>query len=141
MTVFKSEPQSNDPFAAFYPQPFVRLTTFRKSGEAVPTTVWFAPDQAGHIYVTTQASAGKLKRIRHTARVQLAPADFAGNLLPGYAAVAGSAREITPAEHKLAEAAFLTKYGDEYTALIARMGDGQSIARTYIEIVPTGEHA
>ena len=51
---------------------YIALTTFRKTGQAVTTPVIFA-QSPGTIYVGTRADAGKLKRLRHTARVTLAP--------------------------------------------------------------------
>ena len=40
----------------------IALTTFRKTGQAVTTPVWFAIS-GGTIYVETHADAGKLKRL------------------------------------------------------------------------------
>jgi uncharacterized protein len=42
----------------------IALTTFRKTGQAVTTPVWFA-QSLGTIYVETHADAGKLKRLHH----------------------------------------------------------------------------
>jgi uncharacterized protein len=76
---------------------FVRLTTFRRSGIAVPTTVWFVRD-GNALLVTTMDSTGKAKRLRHTSRVTVCVSDRRGNmkgpefeataeLVPGDAAV------------------------------------------------------
>ncbi len=48
---------------------YVSLTTFRKTGEAVVTPVWFA-ESKGTIYAGTGVSAGKIKRIRHTSELR-----------------------------------------------------------------------
>lgn len=58
---------------------YISLTTFRKSGEPVATPVWFA-EEAGILYLFTFPSAGKLKRIRHTARVTVAPCTLNGKV-------------------------------------------------------------
>ena len=58
---------------------YISLTTFRKSGEPVSTPVWFA-EEAGMLYLFTFPSAGKLKRIRHTARVTVAPCTLNGKV-------------------------------------------------------------
>ena len=50
-------------FATLDKEKYMSLTTFRKSGEAVVTQVWFA-DSNGTIYVGTGMNAGKIKRIR-----------------------------------------------------------------------------
>jgi PPOX class probable F420-dependent enzyme len=87
----------------------IALTTLRKTGQAVTTTVWFAQSR-GTIYVETHADAGKLKRLRHTARVTLAPCTYSGKVTG--AAIVGSARILTdPEERATAEAALTKKYG------------------------------
>ena len=66
-----------NPFDALAGARYVRLSTFRRSGEAVPTTVWFA--RVGeNLYVTTGRNTGKAKRIRNNPNVALAPSDFGG---------------------------------------------------------------
>lgn len=57
---------------------FIRLTTFRRTGVAVPTAVWFVLD-ADALLVTTMDSTGKAKRLRHTSRVTLCVSDRRGN--------------------------------------------------------------
>lgn len=59
---------------------YMSLTTFRKNGEPVPTPVWFA-EQGGKIYVFTQGSSGKVKRIRNNGKVTLAPCKANGDVL------------------------------------------------------------
>ena len=53
---------------------FIDLITFRRTGEPVGTPVLFVLD-ADRLLVRTAAASGKLKRLRHTARVELAPSD------------------------------------------------------------------
>jgi PPOX class probable F420-dependent enzyme len=67
----------SDPFPAFARRQFLRLTTFRRSGEGVPTPVWFA-ELDGGLGVFTAAQAGKVKRIRRDGRVRIAPCTFKG---------------------------------------------------------------
>ena len=69
---------------------FVSLTTFRRSGEAVSTPVWIAAD-GDHLVVYTPAASGKVKRLRHTARVELRPCDRRGRVADGAPTVAGAA--------------------------------------------------
>ena len=57
------------------------LTTFRRSGEGVPTPVWCAPDGDG-LVVTTMAGTGKVKRVRRTPRVTLRPCTRSGQVAP-----------------------------------------------------------
>jgi uncharacterized protein len=87
----------------------IALTTFRKTGEAVTTPVWFAIS-LGTIYVETHADAGKLKRLRHTARVTLAPCTYSGKVTGSLSE--GNARILTESEESTAASAALAKkYG------------------------------
>ncbi len=64
--------------------PYVRLTTFRRSGAPVATAVWLVADRSalggrdGDLLVMTGAETGKVKRLRHTGRVLLVPSDSRG---------------------------------------------------------------
>jgi PPOX class probable F420-dependent enzyme len=58
---------------------YVSLTTFRRTGVPVSTPVWAAPDGDERI-VWTRSDSGKVKRLRHTTRVTLAPCDFRGRV-------------------------------------------------------------
>jgi uncharacterized protein len=64
LPVVEAEPA----FAALRGQSFMRLTTYRKSGEPVATPVWFA-EEGEKLYVTTDRISGKVKRLRHATRV------------------------------------------------------------------------
>ena len=66
-------PVESHPFTALANAQYINLTTFRKSGVAVATPVWFA-EHAGTLYVETTASTGKVKRIRHTSRATICSA-------------------------------------------------------------------
>jgi uncharacterized protein len=57
---------------------YVLLTTFTKDGRPKPTPIWVASDN-GRFLVITEAHSWKVKRIRNTPRVTLAPCDFRGN--------------------------------------------------------------
>src|SRR6266567_1816234 len=65
----------DDPFASLSPYEFVLLTTFRASGVGVPTAMWFAHEHE-KLYLVTGRTTGKLKRIRMTSRVLVAPCDL-----------------------------------------------------------------
>ena len=75
---------------------YISLSTFRRNGAAVATAVWFAAD-SGKVYFYSALDAGKMKRIRATGRVTVAPCDVKGKVAPGAVAVTGSAMEL-PAE-------------------------------------------
>ena len=86
---------------------YIVLTTFRKNGEAVGTTVWFA-ERDGRLYVYTGANAGKAKRIRNNPRVTVAPSTMMGKLKG--AAIEGRARIVPQAEETAASRALTRKY-------------------------------
>jgi uncharacterized protein len=87
----------------------IALTTFRKTGQAVTTPVMFA-QSLGTIYVGTRADAGKLKRLRRSGRVTLAPCTYSGKVTE--AVIAGKARILTePQECTAASTALAKKYG------------------------------
>ena len=62
------------PFGTLRGHTYVSLTTFRESGEAVSTPVWFAIS-GDRIYVGTDPLSGKMKRIRNNPRVSLTVCD------------------------------------------------------------------
>ncbi|NDJ79122.1 MAG: PPOX class F420-dependent oxidoreductase [Chloroflexi bacterium] len=89
---------------------YMSLTTFRRSGEGVPTAVWFAP-VGNTLYVVTGVISGKVKRIRHTPQVTVAPCTREGEVLgPAEPAVARLISDA--AEAAAADAALDGKYGE-----------------------------
>ena len=96
-------------FTNLVKEKYMSLTTFRKSGEAVITPMWFAK-RFGTIYVESGANAGKLKRLRHTARVKFAPCTIGGKVtgseIEGEARILKEQQEINAAK-----AAMSKKYG------------------------------
>lgn len=62
---------------------FISLLTYRRSGEAVATPVWFAKD-GGDLLVGTFSGSGKAKRLAHTRKVQVAPCNFRGLVKSDY---------------------------------------------------------
>jgi PPOX class probable F420-dependent enzyme len=58
---------------------YVSLTTFRRTGVPVATPVWAAPE-GDALIVWTRADSGKVKRLRHTSRVMVAPCDVRGRV-------------------------------------------------------------
>jgi len=57
--------------------PFIDLITFRKDGRGVHTTV-LAASRDGMLLIRTHHTAGKLKRLRHNAAVEMVPLDARG---------------------------------------------------------------
>jgi PPOX class probable F420-dependent enzyme len=111
---------------------YANLFTFRKSGEAVKTPVWFAL-RGGKAYVQTTADAGKTKRIRNSGRVQIGPSDQRGT--PLGPVVEGVARVLPPEEAALAKEALDEKYG-LFKAVFDFFITVRGTERAFIEITP-----
>jgi PPOX class probable F420-dependent enzyme len=93
-------------FTRLAKEKYISLTTFRKTGDAVVTPMWFA-ESFGIIFVETGANAGKLKHIRHTARVTLAPRTLSGKVTG--TAVEGNARILTESREIMTARAAMSK--------------------------------
>jgi len=76
----------------FTKQQFINLETFRKTGEGVRTPVWFAQD-GSTLYVWTDGTSGKAKRIRRNPSVKIAPSTSSGKPLGEF--VSAQARVYT----------------------------------------------
>lgn len=109
---------------------YISLATFRKNGDAIRTPVWFA--QAGNrLYVMTMPTAGKVKRIRNNAQVEVAPCDVRGGIL-GESAEA-MALVLGSPEAKHADSLLTKKYGLS-KRLFTMMWRLRGIQPAYLEI-------
>jgi len=90
---------------------YVSLTTFRRTGVPVSTPVWAAPD-GETLVVWTRTDSGKVKRLRHTSRVTVAPCTFRGRVEEP--AVDGVAGFVPHAEWPGALAALRRSYGFQF---------------------------
>ena len=64
--------------AQFRGKKYLNLETYRKSGAAVRTPLWFAEEE-GVLYVYSLDDSGKVKRLRNNPRVRVVPSDIKGN--------------------------------------------------------------
>ncbi|MFF8837598.1 PPOX class F420-dependent oxidoreductase [Streptomyces sp. NPDC015130] len=113
-SVSSSAPLPGNPVERLAASRYVLLTTFRRDGRAVPTPVWVMRD-GDCLAVWSAADAGKVKRIRNSGRVTVAPCDWRGT--PKGKPVPGVAE--LPADHDTVHYLDLMKrkYG-----LVARVG-------------------
>jgi uncharacterized protein len=65
-------------FADVAKSQYILLTTFTKDGRPKPTAIWAAPSGDGLVAIT-QGKSWKVKRIRNTSQVTIAPCDVRGN--------------------------------------------------------------
>ncbi len=117
-------------FAHLGAHKYCTLVSYRRDGEPVATPVWFGL-QAGTVYVRTDATAAKVRRIRADPRVRVAPANARGR--PLGPAAEGRARVLSdPAEEARAEEALQANYGLGRKAY-ERVGAAHGV---YLEITP-----
>ena len=95
-------------------EPFVSVTTYRRSGEGVATPVWVVPD-GDALLVWTVADSGKVKRLRRDPRVDLVVCSRRGAVPDGAEHVAGTATVTDdPAQLAAVQRALAGKYGVQY---------------------------
>ena len=87
---------------------YISLETYKKSGEAVRSPVWVVED-SGTVYVRTDPTSWKAKRIRRNQRVRLAPSDMRGK--PTGSWVDGVAHFVEEDEAQRILKLFKKKYG------------------------------
>jgi PPOX class probable F420-dependent enzyme len=87
---------------------YLLLTTFRKSGAAVPTPVWVGRDN-DELLVWSARNTGKVKRLRNSGAVELAECDFHGK--PSGPVVRGQARLLDVGDIDRVLRSIRSKYG------------------------------
>jgi uncharacterized protein len=111
------------------------LVSYKRSGDPVPTPVWFGLDAEGRLYVRTEADAAKVKRIRANPRVRVAPCNVRGK--PAGPVAEGYARVLLAPDNERAESVLRANYGVErrlYEAVFGKSG----VPLVYLEVTPAG---
>ena len=112
---------------------YFSFATRKRSGEFVPTPVWFAPDGDSY-YLFSAGNAGKVKRLRNFSEVRLAPCTVTGKLTGDWIAARASLL-TSERDCAIALAALRRKY-----FLQMRLGDffshltGKYQRRAYIRV-------
>jgi PPOX class probable F420-dependent enzyme len=94
--------------AQFVNAKYLNLETYRKTGAAVRTPVWFALENTT-FYIYTRPAFGKVKRIRNNPKVRIAPCNFRGDLRGEW--VDARARFCEGAEAEHGQKLLRRKYG------------------------------
>ncbi len=94
---------------------YLLVTTFRKDGTPVPTPVWVARE-GDDLVVWTQATAGKVKRVRNNPTVELTECDLRGR--PRGETVKGTARILDAEATERGRSVLTKKYGISGRAVI-----------------------
>jgi uncharacterized protein len=92
----------------FEGQKYLSLETFRRTGEGVRTPLWFAATPDGMLYVYTLVQSGKVKRIRRSPEVRVAPCDMRGRVTGAW--FDATARLVSGAEFDKGMALINRKY-------------------------------
>ncbi len=130
--------EAND-FTGFDKTRQILLVTFKRSGEAMPSPINHGVVD-GKIYVRTDASTGKVKRINNNSRVVVVPSSLRGK--PTGQAVAGIARILPESEQAHAYNAIAANWSLPMKLLERSLDKGSAvfnIPTAYIEITPAPE--
>jgi PPOX class probable F420-dependent enzyme len=112
-------------------QKYCVLVTYKKSGEPIPSPLWFGTG-SGRIYFQTGASTAKVKRIERNPQVRVAAATSRGR--PRSAPLVGTARVLPVDEAAEAERCLQANYGLG-RRLYSRLG--RQLASVYVEVTPS----
>ncbi|MDF9811876.1 PPOX class F420-dependent oxidoreductase [Streptomyces sp. SPB162] len=96
--------------------PYISLTTYRRSGAAVPTPVWAVRD-GDELLIWTKNDTGKVKRIRNSGRVTVTACDARGRIAPGAPTAEGTARLLDASQLDRVRKAMAGKYGLRFRVL------------------------
>ncbi|HEY3998916.1 MAG TPA: PPOX class F420-dependent oxidoreductase [Candidatus Xenobia bacterium] len=113
---------------------FVSLTTFKKSGEAVATPMWFVVI-SGKVCIYTSGASWKVRRLRNNPRATLAPCTAGAKLLGDACDV--TARFLGGVEAEAVRVALRQRYGLQKAAVdvFSRL---KGTVPAYIEFSPGG---
>jgi PPOX class probable F420-dependent enzyme len=113
--------------AEIHGQRYISLATFRKSGAAVSTPIWFA-EYDNKLGFMTSSQSGKYKRIRNNPQVKIAPCTIRGKVTGPQSPA--TVRILRPEEFARVRQAINAKYWLARVPFLWRNTD------TYIEITP-----
>ena len=109
------------------------VVSYKRSGEAVPTPVWFGVADDGRLYFRTDPHSAKVRRIRNDPRVRVAPCTTRGK--PTGPAAEGRGRVLPKEEFDRAEPVIQANYGigrKIYEGAVDRVIDEVA----YVEVTP-----
>lgn len=99
---------ASDKLTQFAGQKYLNLESYRKSGDAIRTPLWFAEGD-GVLYFYTVAHSYKVKRLQNNPRARIAPCDMRGNVTGEW--IAATARRLDDNEARHADGLLNRKYG------------------------------
>jgi uncharacterized protein len=105
---------TEDQLSPFSGEKTMCIETYRKTGEAVRTPVWFI-EENGELFVRSDSRTGKVKRIRNNPKVRVAPCTFGGTLKGDW--VDGEARILEQGQSEHVFNLLNKKYGLSYRSV------------------------
>jgi PPOX class probable F420-dependent enzyme len=111
--------------------PYCLVATYKRSGQAVATPLWYGVDDKGRLYFRTAAHSAKVKRIRRNPRARVAPSTFRGK--PKGPAAEGAARVLEGDDEAHAEATIQSNYGLFRRAYERGAANFEAV---YVEVTP-----
>jgi uncharacterized protein len=102
---------AGDKLSQFAGKKHISLETYRKTGDPVRTPVWFI-EENGELFVRTDSSTGKIKRIRNNPRVRVVICNARGTVKGTW--VDGEARMVEPQSSEHIFSLLKKKYGMSY---------------------------
>ncbi|CRZ15786.1 PPOX class F420-dependent oxidoreductase [Mycolicibacterium neworleansense] len=133
---FDIGPATGSDFTGFENYRQIVLVTFKKSGEAVPSPINHGVAD-GKLYVRTDASTGKVKRIRNDPNVLVVASNLRGK--PSGPVVAGVARILPETEHAHADAVIAANWSAPMKLFERGLDYGSQtmgVPMAFIEITP-----
>lgn len=114
---------------------YLSLATFRKSGVAVETPVWFA-DEGDAYYIFSARDAGKVKRLRNSPRSRIAACTVSGKVTGDWIDTEAQVLQDA-ADTDTALSALRRKYGWQMRITdCMSMLSGKMNKRAYIRVTP-----
>ena len=93
---------------------YISLTTYKKSGDGVPSPVWITGTGGTYTFITGHQS-WKVKRLHNNASVEVCVSDFRGKVKPGAPKFNGTGSvSSTAASITAAQSALTAKYGWQF---------------------------
>jgi hypothetical protein len=99
-----------NPCEQFIDQNYLNLETYRRSGEAMQTPVWFVQD-GRKFFVLTVADSGKVKRIRNNSSVNVVPCKSDGEPIGDWTPARGREVRNDPVIEEKVDQLLDMKYG------------------------------
>ncbi len=124
-------------FGSLSGKKYALLTTYRKSGDAVPSPVWFGLGDDGRLYFRTEEGTGKVRRITNNPKICVAPCALNGKPLGPPAQ--GTARVLPLEEAARAERAIAANYGLARKVYTRMMIHALSASMVYVEVTSAAE--